>query len=120
MSVDPIDELGRTIGNALNRQNDLERSSVHPDDAVTVLLFPTEQDFNFVDLNVVGRTRTIEDSFILGHDDNAVLGTSKLGDRRGTATEVLRRRWVWDDQTEFNKGTNDNVKVDLGDLRLNM
>jgi len=33
--------------------------------------------------------RNINDSFIIGNQDNAVLGTDKLGDRRGSKTTVI-------------------------------
>ena len=117
--VGEAEELGNILGKSLQEQEDTRRSSTHGDNVNSFLIFPNEVAGNFKDWNLVVKTKTITDGFILGNASFGILGTSKLGEPSATFIEAVRRRWVWDNQTELAKGTkSSNIDITNGDIRL--
>ena len=65
------------------RIRELEKELREEEFIMEYLSFDKEVDVS-IDIKGKIKKRYINDSFILGHPDNSVLGTDKLGDRRGT------------------------------------
>lgn len=113
------DELGQLIGQNIRDTRNLNQTMSHESGEDTYILFPINKIYP-KEINLVITKKTIGNAFILGHADNGVLGTSDLGAGTYdfTGEEIVRRLWLWDNQTELDKGTTDNVTTENGDIRL--
>jgi len=108
--------LGNYLGKTFSEQAETNQGLAHEGVIPPELLAPMEI-VEPEEWNVVLEAWDINDSFVLGHPDNGVLGTSKLGDRRTSAGEILRRAWLFDTKEDLDNGTTQgSVNIENGNI----
>ena len=118
------EELGNIIGSNIRATEDQNQSMSHSSGEDSNIIFITETIPVKV-INLVITTHAIGTAFILGHPTNGVLGATGMGLGAGTydatGTEVVRRLWRWNNETELEKGTEDSViTLEYGDIRFKL
>ncbi len=98
-----VEELGKAIGLGMRKQQNMQQTMTKPGTLSTYFLMPTYR-VKIQTTRCKVEYKSIGDAFILGHSDNAILGTSELGaGTMGSWTEV---ETLYDIQDITNYGKN--------------
>lgn len=132
--ADDVKDLGNLIGGRLREQEDMRRSSTHPNNVNTVYLFPTETVGDLQDWMLVVKTKDTSEIMIF-HDGTGSrtevfsdtitpswqVFTAEETLTNATKVEVVRRLWYYDTKDRLESGTNSaNVTLNNNDIRLNV
>jgi len=105
--------VGAELGERLSEQKEINQSVCHEGGSIPKLIMPLGE-FEIEELSIVVEQRNAS-GFIL---DSSRFG-SDLGAGASTFTEIMRTAWIWDGETELEKGTvGDHIDTSNGDLRL--
>ena len=108
--------LGDYLGGKFYEQEQSNQSLVHEGGNIQKIIAPYEE-MEIEDFNLVIQTRNISTDSIWGV---ATWNTDNWdGTYNNSFIDVVRRRWIWDNQSELEKGTADaNIDLTNGDIRL--